>query len=536
MTDAFTRQALLVADDYDPPHTDPADLEHRVKDQRDRAALTSPVTLAEHLDAGYIRRPHTDIIGNELATLERSWRYQQATHTLDRTQGHFDRLAINLPPQVGKTYTTVEWGAFWWMCLHPNHHIIIGSYGDRLAEKRGRAIRRLVVLYGHRYGLRLERGTSAVKDWSIALGGGVLSVGIGAGVAGNPGDIVFVDDPIASRAEAESLARRERISDWYASEILTRLSPGAPIVILMTPWHPDDLRARVLESEGTVENGGRWRSVVMPAICTDPVHDPLGRLEGEPLPHPKLPVDKRILIAHWKEVRKGQTIRDWMALYQCDPRPVTGTLVTYAVLRERRCYSNPERPCAPAQTIAVGIDPSGGGRDVAGIIGAYLGTDKRLYWTHDRSGVMPSDRWGRVACELAADIGADRFVIEKNYGGDMAALVLRTAWTALRAEQPDRFSVFVPRIVEVNARRGKLLRAEPIAQQVKEDRIRLGALLPDFEQEWATWRPGPDSPGRIDAGVHLAYELLPLPESGASSTVGAMVLSQTNLLPGWGGR
>ena len=146
MMDAFTRQALLVADDYDPPWTDPADLQQRVKDPTDLAALTDPATLAAHLNGGYIRRPHTDILAAEIATLERSWRHYRATHTLDKTAGHFDRLTLNTAPQVGKTFTVVEWGAFWWLCLHPHHHIVIGSPGDSLAVKRGRAIRRPVEL------------------------------------------------------------------------------------------------------------------------------------------------------------------------------------------------------------------------------------------------------------------------------------------------------------------------------------------------------------------------------------------------------
>lgn len=533
--DAFTRQLALLADDYDPPYTDPADLEQRIKDPRDRAALASPVTLAEHLERSYIRRPHTDIIGNELATLERSWRHQQATHTLDRAAGHFDRLAINLPPQVGKTYTTVEWGAFWWLCLHPNHRIVIGSYGDSLAVKRGRAIKRLVVLYGHRYGLRLERGSAASKDWSITYGGGVLSVGVGAGVTGNPADIIYIDDPLKSRAEAESPERRERIWEWYTADILTRQQPSTPVVLLMTPWHPDDLRGRVLAQDGTWTEGGRWRTVVMPALCTDPDTDPLGRQAGEPLPIPGLPQDRRILLAHWEKKRAEQPPREWAALFQCDPKPVEGALLSYKVLQDRRCFELGKGPCADRGTVAVAIDPSGGGRDIAGIVGGYLGVDSRLYITHDRSGHMSSEQWGRAACELAQEIGADRFVIETNYGGDQATFVLRASWQALQREQPHRFGVFIPRVVTVNARRGKLLRAEPIAQQWILDRIRTAGLLPEFEQEWATWRPGPDSPGRIDASVHLAYELLPLPASGEASTAGAVMMSEANLLPGFGG-
>jgi phage terminase large subunit-like protein len=148
---------------------------------------------------------------------------------------------------------------------------------------------------------------------------------------------------------------------------------------------------------------------------------------------------------------------------------------------------------------------------------------------------MPSDQWGRTACELAVEVDADVFVIEKNFGGDMAALTLRTSWDALRREQPDVYGPrFMPRIVEVSARRGKLIRAEPIAQQWTEGRVWTAAYLPDLESEWSSYVPGTsDSPGRLDASVHLAYEFLPLPSPGEVSAMGANMLAEVNLL-GWG--
>ena len=69
-----------------------------------------------------------------------------------------------------------------------------------------------------------------------------------------------------------------------------------------------------------------------------------------------------------------------------------------------------------------------------------------------------------------------------------------------------------PRVVGVHARKGKRLRAEPIAVAWENDRIRTAVYLPDMEQEWSTWQPtDKDSPGRIDASVHLAWGLLKPP-------------------------
>ena len=145
---------------------------------------------------------------------------------------------------------------------------------------------------------------------------------------------------------------------------------------------------------------------------------------------------------------------------------------------------------------------------------------------------MASADWARAACELAADTGADFIVYEKNYGGDMVLLAIRTAWDALRREQPDRFGALVPRLIPVSAKVGKVLRAEPIAQQWAEGRCVTAAYLPDFESEWSTYVVGSPSPGRIDAGVYLALELLPVPASGETSMVGAQQLAETDLLAG----
>ena len=80
-------------------------------------------------------------------------------------------------------------------------------------------------------------------------------------------------------------------------------------------------------------------------------------------------------------------------------------------------------------------------------------------------------------------------------------------------------SGFCPQVLPVHAKKGKLLRAEPIAGQFREDRVRLVGALPKLEWEWMTWMPGGDSPGRIDASVYLAYSLLPVP--GSESVIGS---------------
>lgn len=495
---------------------DPAGARRRKIKPEDEAALATPVTLAHHLQRSYKLRAHLTVIGDAYARMEK---------------GEIDRLVLNTPPQVGKTVTAVVWAAFWYLILHPTHRVIIVCYGDSLAVKRGLSTRRLVEEFGARYGLALDPASQAAHNWSLTTGGGIRSVGIGSGITGEPGDFVIIDDAHKNREEAESPTFREKVHDAYSADILTRLAPKAPLAIVMTRWHPDDLAGRVMAQEGIRSKGGRWELLHMPAIATEP-DDPLGRSIGDPLPHPKIQEhDRAGALAHWENARATNVPRDWFSMYQADPRPVEGAMVSGDILRQRRCYEfGTERPCAEGVTHAVAIDPSGGGRDTAGVVAGYLGDDERLYVTHDWSARMKSEDWSRKACELAVLTKADRFIIEKNYGGDLCQLAVRTAWVQLAAEEqearavaraegrdpgPVLYGPLIPRVVEVTARKNKILRAEPIAQQIIMDRMRFAAYLPGIEHQWQTFLPtSKESPGNLDACVYLGYDLLPMPASG----------------------
>lgn len=486
---------------------------HALTVAEDRSALASPVRLARHLDPTYVRRRHTNLVGQAMARL---------------AGGEYNRLLITLPPQCGKTWTAVIWGGFWWLANHPAHRVIIGSYGNMLAVNRGKTIRKLVSLHGGRFGLELEHGSTQKAEWWLTSGGGLKSVGRGAGITGHPGDLALIDDPHSSRADADSLPSRDSVADWYSADITSRMAPFAPVVLVMTRWHPDDLAGRLLQQEGRVEDGGRWMVLHMPALA-DPGRlgpDPLDRQAGEPLPHPSVPAgDIGKLRSHWEDKRATSLVRDWNALYQGDPQPAAGALLTEAQIRAQRWFGNPDRQVtATPRKHAVAVDPSGGGRDTCGIVAGWLGDDDRLYLTHDLTDVLGPEVWGRRVCELAAEIGADRIIIEANYGGAMATMIVKTAWKQLRDEElkrlggdhrggtykrEARYNRPAPRVEPVHSRKSKLLRAEPVAQYWTADRIRTTTYLPDLEAEWATWQPGPDSPGRIDASVHLAWAIVP---------------------------
>jgi predicted phage terminase large subunit-like protein len=165
-------------------------------------------------------------------------------------------------------------------------------------------------LIENRIALSAER--AAVQDWETAEGGGVRAAGVGAGITGFGGDLIIIDDPVKSREEAESLAYRDRVWDWYTDDLYTRLEPDGAIILIMTRWHEDDLAGRILASE----DGPNWTVACLPAEAE--VDDPLGREIGEPLcparyDTPALEDRKRVL-----------GVYGYSALFQQRPAPRSG--------------------------------------------------------------------------------------------------------------------------------------------------------------------------------------------------------------------
>jgi predicted phage terminase large subunit-like protein len=137
-------------------------------------------------------------------------------------------------------------------------------------------------------------------------------------IAGRRADLVVIDDPVKSREEAERQGERDRVWDWYRSDLYSRTKPGARIVVIMTRWHEDDLGGRLLAEAAT--GGDRWTVLSLPAVCEDPSVDPLGRAAGD------------ALWPEWEDARalarKRGVVgeRDWQSQYQQRPRPAQSVL------------------------------------------------------------------------------------------------------------------------------------------------------------------------------------------------------------------
>ena len=232
------------------------------------------------------------------------------------------RLMVKMPPRHGKSETVSVRFPAHYMVRHPRRQFITASYGEILATPFGRKARNVAMLPRVQSlypGVALSADSKAAGLWTTTAGGTFLAVGIGGAITGFGADHLNIDDPIRKREEAESSIKRESIWQWYQAEAYTRLEPGGTISLTYTPWHHDDLGARL---EAQTEYGGdEWTILRFPAIAED--YDELGRKPGDALWPERYPIEEL------ERIRANVGEYEWNALYQCRPSPPQGDIFKY---------------------------------------------------------------------------------------------------------------------------------------------------------------------------------------------------------------
>lgn len=244
----------------------------------------------------------------------------------------YDVLVIETPPQHGKSMTVTETLPSWWLGRHPRGRVILASYNEETAERFCRRnkdkLRRFgPTLFGVGVGA-VDRATELELDNGV---GRMISRGMLSGITGNPANLILIDDPVKNRQEADSETYRRRVWEEWQNSLKSRLAAKGKVIVIMTPWHEDDLAARLLRSERSV------RLLRLPVEAEE--DDPLGRAPGQAL-CPELGKDEAWLAdfkAGYVTDAKGGA-RAWQALYQCRPRAEGGNLVPR---RWWRSYAGP---------------------------------------------------------------------------------------------------------------------------------------------------------------------------------------------------
>ena len=272
----------------------------------------TPGELALALDAATVQTPALDVIDDALG-----WAYNTPNA----------RLLISMPPQEGKSSRVTKTGSLWALTRNPETRIGIASYAQSLAEGFGREIRNSITTFNGDegtldLGLRIAPDYGSARRWQLeGHRGGVVCVGIGSGLTGRPLDALVIDDPFADKEQADSQYYRERVWGWWQSVGGPRLAPGAPVIVILTRWHEDDLAGRLVAAE----DGHRWRVINIPALADHKPEkgqtDPLGREPGT-----WLESARQRTPADWEQIRIQAGSRVFVALYQGRPSPDQGNV------------------------------------------------------------------------------------------------------------------------------------------------------------------------------------------------------------------
>ena len=230
---------------------------------------------------------------------------------------------VNMPPGSAKSSFVSKLFPPWAMAQRPGLNIIGASNTATMAEAFSRDVIRFVRDYSTTLGYGLQR--ESAEQWETSNRGRYRAAGVGGAIAGTRADLVIIDDPTRSRADAESEVVRESQWAWFTGDLRTRLKPDAAIVFVVTRWHPDDLAGRVLARQP-----GLWRVVSLPAIAGE--DDALGRAPGEWLWSDDAYGYGAELRRVHAEYEAAGAMRDWSALYQQAPVAAGGSLFKVAMV------------------------------------------------------------------------------------------------------------------------------------------------------------------------------------------------------------
>lgn len=219
----------------------------------------------------------------------------------------------------------------------------------------------------------------------------------------------------------------------------------------------------------------------------------------------------RRILAKFEGTRKGRQEIEGKVL-----EDVEGALWTGDLIDNHRVKEAPE-----LARILVGVDPAGTKTkrsDETGIIVGGRGENERSYVLADYSGKYSPNGWAMQLLHAYDTWEADAVVVEITYGRDMVIAVIEGVCREQRRP--------MPRIITVDSRRGKAIRAEPVVGMYERGEVSHVGLFDQLEDELTTWIPGNPSPNRLDANVHLLTELAHL----SAETSVASAYSQTGTI------
>ena len=227
-------------------------------------------------------------------------------------RGEIKKLYVALPPGSAKSTLLRQFCALW-VLQNPQSQILRISATQTLSERQSKLLRSafsepafdLLAGYG------LDKDNQSAASFGLTSGANVTSAGLGTSIVGLRAGLAVIDDPVSSWESVQSASQRQAAYEWYQSEFTSRLLPDAPIVMVSTRWHHQDLPGLILASS----DGDNWTQLRIPMLAED-ADDPLGRGRGDRL-WPEWYTDSML-----EEAQRNPEV--WSGLWQQTPHKAEG--------------------------------------------------------------------------------------------------------------------------------------------------------------------------------------------------------------------
>lgn len=239
------------------------------------------------------------------------------------------RIIISAPPRHGKSELISVHTSNWVLENFPKRNVILTAYGADLAEQYGRRVRDQIRDHENLLNAKVRDDVSKVGAFQTSLGGYMYSVGLGGAITGRGAHVLLIDDYIKEIKEALSPAYRDYCWNWFVTTAMTRLEPGASVIIIATRWHSDDLIGRILKNFP-----GQWENIYLPAIAKE--NDLIGRKPGSPL------FVERYGLDYLNDQKELLGTMFFNALYQQDPVDETSKMADVTWLKSTKQLPAPD--------------------------------------------------------------------------------------------------------------------------------------------------------------------------------------------------
>jgi predicted phage terminase large subunit-like protein len=309
-----------------------------MKTLRSRSLPCSPQPSMAHVHAA-CRKDFVSFVRkvfhllNPSAGFDMNWHICAIAHHLEQVWlGKIKRLIINVPPRSLKSIMCSVAFPAYVLGHDTTKRLIVASYSADLAIKFGNDFRTVVnsaEYHGIFPGMRISAMKNTQTEVVTTLNGFRLAISVDGALTGRGGDIIIMDDPIASLAAALSQKSREHVVDWYFNTLLSRLDDkqNGAIVLVMQRLHEDDPAGVLLRGSD------EWTVLSLPAIAEEDEQIPIGNGQiycrhADDVLHPEREPRDAL-----ESLRAELGAEIFAAQYQQQPVPPGGAMIKRAWVR-----------------------------------------------------------------------------------------------------------------------------------------------------------------------------------------------------------